>query len=70
MRVLRFCERKTAENSGHFLFEILDSFPFNIMRIQTDLGTEFFNDEFQYELHEYFIEFGPIRPRSPIKWEG
>ena len=65
MRVLRLYEHKTAENSVHFLFEILDSFPFNIMRIQTDWGTEFFNDDFQYELHEHFIKFRPIRPRSP-----
>lgn len=65
MRVLRVYERKTAANSIHFLFEVLDAFPFNIMRIQTDWGTEFFNDDFQYELHEHFIKFRPIRPRSP-----
>lgn len=65
MRVLRLYEHKAAENSVHFLFDILDSFPCNIIRIQTNWGTEFFKNDFQYELHEHFIKFRPIRPRSP-----
>lgn len=33
--------------------------------MQTDLGTEFFNDMFQEELMCHFIKFRPIKPRSP-----
>jgi transposase InsO family protein len=65
MRVLRLYENKTAANSVNFLHEILDALPFNIARIQTDWGTEFFNDDFQYELLDHFIKFRPIKPRSP-----
>lgn len=41
------------------------SFPFPILHIQTDWGTEFFNDAFQQELHEHYIKFRPIRPKTP-----
>lgn len=44
--------------------EILDTLPFPIQHIQTDGGTEFFNDNFQPELHEHFIKFRPIKPRT------
>jgi transposase InsO family protein len=44
---------------------VLDTFQFPIQRVQTDWGTEFFNDLFQYELAEHFIKFRPIKPRSP-----
>ena len=65
MRVLRLYENKTAINAVSFLHEVLSSFPFNIIRVQTDWGTEFFNDDFQYELIDHFIKFRPIKPRSP-----
>lgn len=65
LRVLRLYPNKTAENAIKFLFEMLDSFPFPIQRIQTDWGTEFFNDSFQEELMVHFIKFRPIKPRTP-----
>lgn len=65
LRVLRIYPNKTAKSSIHFLGEMLDNFPFPIQRIQSDWGTEFFNYSFQEELHEHFIKFRPIKPRSP-----
>lgn len=65
VKVIRIYPRKTAKNAIHFLGEILDDFEFAIQRIQTDWGTEFFNEAFQLELHEHFIKFRPIKPRSP-----
>ena len=41
------------------------TFPFPILRVQTDRGTEFFNYDFQQELHEHYIKFWPIRPQTP-----
>ncbi|MBA7547975.1 hypothetical protein ES705_40416 [subsurface metagenome] len=43
----------------------MNTFSFPIQRIQTDWGTEFFNYNFQYELHEHFIKFRPIKPKNP-----
>ena len=65
LRVLRLYPNKKAENTVHFLSEVLSSFQFPIQRIQTDWGTEFFNDLFQEELMEHFIKFRPIKPRTP-----
>lgn len=65
LKVLRIYERKTAENSVLFLYEMIEGFGFPIQRIQTDWGSEFFNDRFQEELIEHFIKYRPIRPRSP-----
>jgi len=65
LKLIRVYPRKTANNTVHFLGEVLDDFQFGIQRIQTDWGTEFFNDLFQEELHEHFIKFRPIKPRSP-----
>lgn len=65
LKVLRIYERKTAENSVLFLHEMIEGFGFPIQRIQTDWGSEFFNDRFQEELMEHFIKYRPIRPRSP-----
>lgn len=56
MKVIRIYPNKKAENTIHFLGEIIDAFPFPIQRIQTDWGTEFFNYDFQYELHEQFYK--------------
>lgn len=39
--------------------------PFNIQRVQTDRGQEFFAYKFQERLQEYAIKFRPIKPRSP-----
>lgn len=65
MKCIRIYPNKKVQNTIHFLGEILDTFEFPIQRIQTDWGTEFFNYDFQYELHEHFIKFRPIKPRSP-----
>ncbi|WP_411897490.1 IS481 family transposase [Elizabethkingia occulta] len=65
MKVIRIYSNKKAESTIHFLSEILNTFYFPIQHIQTDWGTEFFNYSFQYELHEHFIKYRPIKPRSP-----
>jgi transposase InsO family protein len=65
MRALKLYHNKKAESTVDFLGYVLDTFPFPVQRIQTDWGTEFFNDLFQYELAEHFIKFRPIKPRSP-----
>jgi transposase InsO family protein len=65
LRVLRLYSNKKAESAIRFLFEVLDSFPFPIQRIQTDWGPEFFNDQFLEELIIHFIKFRPIKPKTP-----
>jgi transposase InsO family protein len=65
MKVIRVYPNKKAVSTILFLGEILDTFPFPIQHIQTDWGTEFFNYDFQYELHEHFIKYRPIKPKSP-----
>jgi len=65
LRVLRLYQNKKAESSVDFLYHVLDNLPFPVQRIQTDWGTEFFAESFQYELMEHFIKFRPIKPRSP-----
>lgn len=65
MRVLRLYSSKHAENTVLFLYEVLENLPFPIQRIQTDWGTEFFNNLFQEELSIHFIKYRPIKPRSP-----
>ena len=65
LKVIRVYPNKKAESSVDFLGEVLCSFQFPVQRIQTDWGTEFFNYKFQEELHEHFIKFRPIKPRSP-----
>lgn len=65
LKVIRVYPNKRADSAVDFLGEVLDSFPFPIQRVQTDWGTEFFNFKFQEELHEHFIKFRPIKPKSP-----
>ena len=65
MRALKLYSNKKAESAVDFLGYLLDVFQFPVQRVQTDWGTEFFNDLFQYELAEHFIKFRPIKPRSP-----
>jgi len=65
LKVIRVYPNKKADSAVDFLGEVLCSFPFPVQRIQTDWGTEFFNYKFQEELHEHFIKFRPIKPRSP-----
>ena len=65
IRVLRLYERRSRQSAIAFLFEVLDSIGFPIKVVQTDWGTEFFNQDFQQELHEHFIKYRPIKPRSP-----
>ena len=70
LRVLRIYPRKTSEYAIQFLWEIPRDFCFPIRVIQTDWGTEFFNDSFQEELMEHYIKFRPIKPRSPhLNWK-
>ena len=52
LRTIRIYPNKKAENTIHFLGEILNTFPFPVQRIQTDWGTEFFNYDFQYEFYQ------------------
>lgn len=65
MRALKLYPNKKAESTVDFLGYVLDTFQFPVHRIQTDWGTEFFNDLFQEELMVHFIKFRPIKPRSP-----
>jgi transposase InsO family protein len=65
MRVLRLYPNKKSESAVDFLGCVLDTLEFPIHRIQTDWGTEFFNEVFQEELMDHFIKFRPIKPRSP-----
>lgn len=65
LRVLRLYPRKTAQYAIEFFLDLIESFPFTMQRIQTDWGTEFFNDAFQEELMEHFVKYRPIKPRSP-----
>lgn len=65
LRVLRLYSNKKAESTVDFLGHILDTLQFPVHRIQTDWGTEFFNEVFQEELIEHFIKYRPIKPRSP-----
>jgi len=65
IRVLRLYERRNRRSAIAFLYEVLDFMGFPIKVVQTDWGTEFFNEDFQQELHEHFIKFRPIKPRSP-----
>ena len=65
MKVIRIYPDKNAENTIHFLGEIIDTIQFPIQHNQTNWGTVFFNYDSQYELHEHFIKFRPIKPRTP-----
>lgn len=65
LRTLRLYPNKRADSTVDFLGHILNTFEFSIHRVQTDWGTEFFNDLFQEELMAHFIKFRPIKPRSP-----
>lgn len=65
LRAIKLYPNKKAESSVDLLGYLLDVFQFPVQRIQTDWGTEFFNDTFQEELMVHFIKFRPIKPRSP-----
>ncbi|MBX9621095.1 MAG: DDE-type integrase/transposase/recombinase, partial [Alphaproteobacteria bacterium] len=62
LRVLRLYSEKTAANAVFFFGEVLRAFPFPIQRIQTDWGTEFFNEAL---LMVHYVKFRPIKPRTP-----
>lgn len=65
LRALKLYPDKKAESTVDFLGYVLDVFQFPVQRVQTDWGTEFFNDLFQYELAEHFIlGFGPSSPEA------
>lgn len=65
VRVVRLYPRRSAKYAVEFLGEMLDGFDFPSLVVLTDWGTELFNQHFQYELHEHFIKFRPIKPRAP-----
>lgn len=65
MKVLRLFPNKTSESAVTFLYSVLDDLPFPVQRVQTDCGTEFFNDQFQEELAAHFIKYRPNRPGAP-----
>ena len=66
-------EEHTPENSVKFLKMLIESFPFEIMTVQTDNGTEFtykfISDEvpcpFETELKNQGIVHKLIKPRTP-----
>ncbi|QES88727.1 hypothetical protein [Rhizosphaericola mali] len=64
MKTIRIYPNKKAANNVPFLCELPDTFGFPIQLIQTDWSTEFFNAVFQYELHENFIKYKPLKPYS------
>ena len=72
-RFVHIFEEHTPENSVKFLEMYLKRFPFEVMRIQTDNGTEFtykfISDEtkcpFEAKLEELGIEHRLIKPRTP-----
>jgi len=63
--VLRLYERRSRQLAIAFLYEVLDSIGFPIKVVQTDWSAEFFNHDFQGELHEHFIKYRPNKPRFP-----
>ena len=65
LKTIRVYPNKKAESTIDFLYEVLRTFPFPILHLQTDWGTEFFNDAFQEELHAHYIKYRPIKPRTP-----
>lgn len=65
LRVVRLYPAKTATNAVLFFHEVLNALPFPIQRLQTDWGTEFFNDALQEELMVHYVKFRPIKPRTP-----
>ena len=65
LRVMRLYSSKHAVNTVKFLYEVIENIGFPIQRIQTDWGTEFYNELFQEELMIHYIKFRPIKPRSP-----
>ncbi len=64
-RVLEIYNRRTANNTLHFLDLVIEQFPFAIQRIQTDRGLEFFAEKVQLKMMELGIKFRPNRPGSP-----
>jgi transposase InsO family protein len=65
IRCLALYKRRTAANSLLFLEQVIEEMPFQIQRIQTDRGREFFAYKFQEQLKKYAIKFRPIKPASP-----
>jgi transposase InsO family protein len=73
MRFIYGYDEHTPENSKDFLSKFLEFFPFEIMTIQTDNGTEFtykfISDDkkspFEEELANQNIEHRLIKPRTP-----
>lgn len=66
--MLRLYPTKSGAYSIKFLMEMIDSFGeigFEIQRIQSDCGSEFYAEEFQLELMEHFIKFRPNSPGKP-----
>lgn len=63
-RVLEIYQRRTANNTLHFLDLVIEQSPFAIQRIQTDRGLEFFAEKVQLKMMELGIKFRPNKPGS------
>lgn len=64
-KVIRvYIDKKARKSTTLFLGEILDTFYFPITAYSNRLGYYFFNYYFQYELHEHFIKYNPIKQSS------
>ena len=63
--VARVYPRRTAAHTLDFLEKALEEMPFQIQRIQTDRGREFFAYKVQQQLMDWAIKFRPVKPRSP-----
>lgn len=55
-RVLQIYKRRIAENTLHFLAQVVEEFPFPIQRIQTDRGREFFAVKIQEKMMELSVK--------------
>jgi transposase InsO family protein len=66
LKTIRGYPNKKAESTIDFLHEMLRTFPFPILHLQTDWGTEFFNDAFQEELPCITLNTAPSSPGHHI----
>lgn len=64
-RVLRIFSRRTAANILDFIDCVIEEMPFQIQRIHTDWGREFFAVKVQEKLKKYGIKFRQNKPASP-----
>lgn len=63
LKTIRIYPNKKVESTIDFLGEVMRTFPFPILRVQTDWGTEFFNYDFQQELQSIISSSGRLDPK-------